>query len=164
MKFGRLLLVGVFVVMSAAIAKADGLPDPHIIINNAGDPDCSETVICFSANSAAAPLVLTFFDNTVQFLYTGTDPLSALYLELEGDAIKPGIYDCSGDVFLGPCFGYFPPADPGGLELAANVLITHNELMNVTVTPEPSSLLLLATGIVALLGFRKKFRFSATQA
>jgi len=176
MKLNSLIVVGILVaalvVMSAPIARADSVPDPHIIMNNIGDPEltgsCAAdglTSDCFdSTNSATNPLILSFFNDTQTFTFDSSTPLDALYIELVGPAIVPGVYDCSGNVFLGACSGYFPPAIPGGLELAADVLIPAFATVSVTVTPEPSVLLLMGLGLAALIGLRRKLGIFGPQS
>jgi hypothetical protein len=160
MKLSRMLLVAMFVVMSAAVAKADGIPDPHIIINAFPDPP---DVLTFSDNSASDPLLLTFFDSNQVFEYTGSVTLTELFVEIN-PVIKPGVYDCSSDIFS-VCQAWAPPADQFGLEfLLSGGTIAPGQFIDATVTPEPSTLLMLAMGIVALLAFRSRFGFSANQA
>jgi hypothetical protein len=160
MKLSRMLLVAMFVIMSAAVAKADGIPDPHIIINSCSLCDAAT----FDAtNSASNPLVLDFFNATEDFQYVGTTPLTELFIEIN-PVIVPGVYDCTSDIFT-TCQPWAPPADQFGLEfLLSGGTIEPGQFIAATVTPEPSTLLMLAMGIIALLAFRRKFGFSANQA
>ncbi len=163
MKLSSLFLVGMLVaalvVMAAPVAKADGVTDPHIIINS-----CACDATTFDAtNSATNPLVLDFFDATQNFQYIGSTPLTTLFIELS-PIIVPGVYDCTSDIFT-TCSVYAPPANAFGLEFVlTGGSISQDQTISATVTPEPSALLLLAVGIVALLGFHKKLGLSASQA
>jgi hypothetical protein len=176
MKLSSLFLVAMLiaglVVITAPSARADGLLDPHIIMNGGGDPTCDpSTEICITDANASQddPVVLSFFNSSKTFVYTGSGDIADLFLLLEGGAVRPGIYDCSGNVFTSDCEGVFEDQTiqnefPNSLELFATVALTSGESGTITITPEPSTLALLGLGAVALIGFRKKFGFSGFQA
>jgi hypothetical protein len=170
MKLSCLVLAG-FLVAALAFAvpaaKADSIPDPHIIMNGGNDPDGCVAQICFGneASNMDTPVVLDFFDATETFEYTGTGNLTSIFFLLEGPAIKPGIISCSGDVFAADnvCFPVFEDAAtqaqfPNSAEIfASDILLTPGEMGTLIVSPEPGTLLLLALGLAALVGFRRKF-------
>jgi PEP-CTERM motif len=177
MKFSSLFLVAMLiaglVVIAAPSARADGVQDPHIIMNGGGDPPTCDpsTEVCITDANASQddPVVLSFFNSTKTFVYTGTEDITDLFLLLEGAAVKPGAYDCSGNVFTSDCEGVFEDPTiqnefPNSLELFATVALTTGESGTITITPEPSTLLLLGLGVVALVGFRRKFGFPGFQA
>ena len=159
MRLSRLFLLGMLMVMSAAIAKADGVTDPHIIINQ-----CTCDATTFDAtNSGTNPLVLDFFDSSQFFQYVGSTPLTSLFIELS-PRLVPGVYDCTSDIFTS-CSPYAPPTDPHGLEFfLTGGSIAPLETLSITITPEPSAIILLAVGLVALLGLGRKMGFSPFQA
>jgi hypothetical protein len=170
MKLSSLLLAGTLVAAFAfavPAAKADSIPDPHIIMNGGGDPlTCTADICITDANdNPDTPVVLDFFDATETFQYTGTEDLTSIFFLLEGPAIKPGIITCSGDVFAADnqCVPYFEDqstmnAFPNSLEIfATDMLLTPGESGTLILSPEPGTLLLLAVGLAALIGFRRKF-------
>jgi PEP-CTERM motif len=170
MKLSSLLLAGTLVAALAfavPAAKADSIPDPHIIMNGGGDPATCEAQICFGAEAANmdTPVVLDFFDASETFEYVGTAPLTSIFFLLEGPAIKPGVITCSGDVFAADnvCEPVFEDAGtqaqfPNSAEIfATDISLTPGEMGTLIVSPEPGTLLLLAVGLAALIGFRRKF-------
>ena len=170
MKLSSLFLAGTLVAALAfavPAAKADGIPDPHIIMNGGGDPATCEAQICFGDEAANpdTPIVLDFFDASETFEYTGTGNIASIFFLLEGPAIKPGIVSCDGNVFKSDniCMGvvedYATMTEfPGSTEIyATDIVLTTGEMGTLIVSPEPGTLLLLAVGLAALVGFRRKF-------
>jgi hypothetical protein len=177
-KTSRFLWVVILIGLSAAVAKADGLNDPRIIIHLTGDP---------APYDGSAPLVESFTDGgfSLGFVYTGSTNLNQLVLNLTNVPIGE-IFQCFTDVWVGCAFGVtsfdsetqtltytflFSDPTPGVGGACQNNspaggtcpgFLAPGDTFSVTLaTPEPSTMLLLLAGLVPLLGFgRKRWRAS----
>jgi len=154
------LILGLMVLMglSAMPAMADGgAGDPTVIVNRVTDPSCSPPpagVTCFSVNDQADPL-FTSNSHAENFIWDGANPLTALFVEF---AFVPGqIYTCASDIFS-VCGTVAPSVSPStDLEFEfTGGSISRFEEISAGVAPEPETLLLLGTGLISLLGFRRK--------
>jgi PEP-CTERM motif-containing protein len=175
--------------------SAPGDPTIKINKTGPGDPACPPTdssYVCVDpdTNSYTNPFVVdatsivnSFIDVSSNFVNSGgtsgTEDLTNFYLAILAPlGPPPEIYTCTSDIFsnstngcpqVAPPGNLVPPAgdyyfeyflsDPNGTGLAPGDEAT------VSITPEPSSLLLFSVGLLALLGlgFRQK-RSSAYQA
>jgi hypothetical protein len=154
---GLLLLIG----FTAAPAKADG--DPNIIVNRGSDPVCPPApgadYVCFEANSKANPLITPEFD-PANFVWDGPGNLTDLFIEF---TFIPGqLYTCSSDIFA-QCGPNPPPNSPSvedfeftGSDATHPGFIVPGDEFVAGPAAEPQTLLLLGTGIISLLGFRRK--------
>jgi hypothetical protein len=166
MKVSFLLALMVLIGFSAVPAMADGgVTDPTAIVNGHGDPTCTDGsapdgAVCFSANSQADPLFTPSF-NPANFVWDpadGTDTLTTLFIEFP---FVPGeIYGCASNIFAtcGSVGPVLPVSNQGtNLEFEfANGSIAANEEFSAGVSPEPETLLLMGTGLISLLAFRRK--------
>jgi hypothetical protein len=123
MKLSRIVLVGMVLVMSAAVAKADGVADPsiHVVKTPGGDPACPPdpsdpgfpyTCIDPDTNSYLNPVVIdasalvsgsiNVSDNFVNSGgASGTTELTTLFLAiLYPLGPPPQIFTCSSTIFL----------------------------------------------------------------
>ena len=112
MKLSSLVVVGMLVaalvVMSAPVAKADGVLDPKIIINVPGDPSCGGEgqPACIQGN-ALPTLVFNGVDISAQYVYDCDPsnpgcvlpPLSSLTADLSNVAFGAPV-SCQSDVFV----------------------------------------------------------------
>ena len=160
MRFVTGILAVVVLALSATAVKAQSPSDPTVDIDKFPDPVCTEN--CFSTNSASDPLEITNFDTDNIFTYTGSTPLTELFVELN-PVLVPGIYGCQSDIFAA-CSAYAPPADPSALEFEFyDGTLDPNTEIDAVVSPEPGALLLLAIGFAPLFAFRKR-TWGAAQA
>lgn len=190
MKFSSLFLVGMLVaalvVMAAPVAKADGVIDPRIIINAGGDPACGGAgqPACFGGGILTT--VFNGVDESADFVYTGTDPLTSLTLDLTNVPFGAPL-SCESDVFVSCEITLIDPVfTEAGLFFTVQVLfadtvngnpvdvpspcvnpftqgaicagsIVQGELIHEIIqTPEPSSLALMAIGLIPILGIGRK--------
>jgi hypothetical protein len=151
---GLIVLIGI----SAVPVMADGGPDPTVIVNRVKDPVCPPGLgadyACFSVNDQADPL---FTSNThpENFVWDGAGPLTALFVEF---TFIPGqIYTCTSDIFA-LCGTVAPSVNPTkDLEFEfVGGSIQPGDEVSAGVSPEPETLILFGTGLISLLGFRRK--------
>jgi len=213
MKIWKLLLavslVATWGLMSAAGAKADGLPpDPHFQVNlcpvGSTNPACDATTITvvgdegevteayssttiaegFVNNAPGAPdllsLVLTitgapdgllyqctsnvFPDCSIQEPPTDCDPVAMTCTltvvfqdESDVDTVDTADGAITGSPFTPPDGFYCNDSGVGGVLTDCPGFIAPGQVVSVAiVTPEPSTILLLAAGLIPLLGFGRK--------
>jgi len=160
MRFVTGILAVVVLALSATAVKAQSPSDPTVDIDKFPDPVCTEN--CFSTNSATDPLIIANFDTDNIFTYTGTSPLTELFVELS-PILEPGLYGCMSDIFAA-CEAYDPAAISGGQEFEFyDGTLDPNTEIDAVVSPEPGALLLLAIGFAPLFAFRKR-TWGAAQA
>jgi hypothetical protein len=163
MRLSFLVALMVLIGFSAVPAMADSGAgnDPTLIVNKGTDPSCSpppagET--CFSNGFSQADPLLVSNSNPQNFIWDpadGTDVLTALFVEF---TFVPGqIYTCTSNIFS-VCGTVAPSVHPTtDLEFEfTGGSISPFEEISAGVTPEPETLLLLGTGVISLLGFRRR--------
>jgi hypothetical protein len=176
----RFIWVAILIGLSAAVAKADGLSDPRIIIRLAG---------ASAPYDGSSPLVESFASDgfSLDFEYTGSTNLNQLVLNLT-DVPLGEIFQCFTDVWVGCAFGVtsfnsenqtltytflFSDPIPGvGGPCQNNSpaggtcpgFLAPGGHFNVTLaTPEPATVVLLSTGLLLFLGLGAK-RWRAARA
>lgn len=180
MKVYRWLLVGLFVVLVAGIANAQG--DPTFQINSKTDPTCDNvTVFCISnLGNASLTIPAGPFSDTI--VYTGQSQVDGLQLlfpdsALVGIAVQSDIFAnvtsapelINGQLFIlfsltgsGPC-NYNgvnnPPATcPGVITSGEAFTFSSPDGFStpetIEFTPEPETLGLMAIGLLALVSRR----------
>ncbi len=178
MKLSRLLCVAILVAagvsVATAVAKADGV-DPRVIVNSDGpDP------VNYDGHG---PLVETFNPAgfSIDFIYTGTTPLTSLHLQLK-DTPKGDIFECFSNVWATCTFDtensvvstlsfdqdqtstlnfFFSGAGPcqndGGAGGLCPGSLETGDTFGVTLdTPEPSTILLLIAGMLPMFLLTRK--------
>ncbi len=172
MKSCALMLAALVLGVCVTSVRADDIsdpPDPMIKVQNV-DP---AVVTTFSENSATDPLFVPDDLNAVQaYEYTGTAPLTALFIEIE-QPIVPGLYTCGSDIFslcgqlVGPPDSGYGPVIAGDIEYEfTDGALSSNQQFTVTIAPEPASIVLMLLGLGSVLAgtaLRRKF-FVAPQA
>lgn len=153
------LLLGIGFLFSAGSAIATPAPiDPSVIINRT-----PHDAITFSTNSITNPLVIDLvngFSPAISFEYTGTNPLTKLFVQLDG-AFPLETFFCQSDIFTGDCgsFNTGSSTEDGLIfqrKKGTNEEITTDEEFSVAVAaPEPGTLLLVLSGL-ALFPFLRK--------
>lgn len=153
MKLRYVWLFALVLVIPAGFANATPV-DPSVIINRT--PLDATT---FSVNSVTHPLVIMLnaqgMASLQSFEYTGTNPLTKLFVELDG-ALPLEQFDCISDIFTGCGSFNTGVSDEVGLIFKDGTL-SHNEMFTVAVaTPEPSTIILLLTGGLPLIGLGRR--------
>jgi hypothetical protein len=160
-----LILMGLAVGVSSTVARADDVPnDPTVTIHRCNAP-CD--LGSFSSTSQSDPLVVTDADTTSNFVYTGTNPIGIMYVEIvpqegESDAFfesedfscVPGLAaSCFSSSPAGPLpaveFKFEGPVVDGVIQSFLNP----GDIVGVVVAPEPGTMLLLLSGLVSLFAF-----------
>jgi hypothetical protein len=192
MKLSRLLLVVAMAAMSmpmlSAVAKADGLADPRIIVDGPGDP---------AVYDGAGPLDLTFsatgFDLGFIYQPDGSSPsdpsgpnLNSLVIDLSEVPVGD-VFQCNSDIWVECSLGVIGVDQDGTLVYAISFddlfpgtntpgeggpcqnntpaggtcpgfLAPEQTFDAALITPEPSTVLLLVGGLIPLVAFGRKRR------
>jgi hypothetical protein len=186
MKFTRIF--SCLIILGCAAIGASAQVDPKVIINLT-DPVCTPDLICYDGSTFANPLVESF-TNPMPFVYTGTNPLTQLFIDLidvppltsfqcqtniwTDCSITPVAYG-SGTVGFN-LFGNGTGTFDGGGGLCGASFFSVNpcpdQLTNgqggtfdlqplISETPEPTSVVLFGTGILAIFATRKRRKLSS---
>lgn len=155
------LIIGLGLIFSANVARADASPvDPTVIINGV-DPSCSTSgVTCFATNSISNPIVMGLDSNgllaPITFVYNGNSTLTELFVAFS-DSLPFESFTCASNIFTSCGF-----VSTVGTPLSNDVELffkggelTSGEGFSVQVspTPEPSAALLLLTGMLPIMIF-----------
>jgi hypothetical protein len=159
MKLRCALLVAFALALLIPVGFASASPvDPSVIINHC--IVCDATT--FSTNSVTHPLVIMLNSQGLApletFEYTGTAPLTKLYVELDG-ALPLEEFDCLSNIFTG-CGSFSTGVGNEVGLIFEDGRITHDETFTAQVTPnpEPATIVLLLTGGALLIGLGRRWQ------